>query len=62
MARPNRYQIYDLKHRTLVYTAQPLRTKTIARGVRREVARLVGDPVRFIVVPGPDHKRYVPCK
>jgi hypothetical protein len=61
MARPERYRIYDLKQRQLVYTAQPLRTKTIARNVRREVARLVGDPVRFIVVPGPDHKRYTAC-
>lgn len=55
---PDRFQILDTRTNELVFVAQPLRTKMIARRVRQEIARLTGEPTRFIVIPGPEHKKW----
>jgi hypothetical protein len=55
---PDRFQILDTRTNQLVFTAQPLRTKMIAKRVRREVARLTNEPTRFIVIPGPEHRKW----
>lgn len=54
----SRYMIYDLRTRQTVMT-EPLRTKPLARRARRELAKYTKEPTRFIVIPGPEHKKWI---
>jgi hypothetical protein len=52
-----RYLIYDLQHNHTIMT-EDLHTKQFARQARRELAKHTGQHKRFIVIPGPDHKKW----
>ena len=52
-----RYVIYDLRKRQKVDTV-PLRTKPLARRARRMLMQLTGETTRYIVIPGPEHRKW----
>lgn len=54
----NRFLLFDLRTQQYLFTAAPLRTRTVARLVRREAERLTGTQGRIIVRPGPTHKKW----
>ena len=56
----SRYILFDTRTRQFLFTARPLRTRVIAQRVRQEANRLVGNPKRIVVKPGPDHKKWNP--
>lgn len=53
------YQLYDTHAKACVPDLQ-FTTLTRARITRRAYNKSVGDPLRYVVVPGPAHPKYKP--